>query len=171
MTELDEIYEELNILIDRELGITKPPLALDEKARLRALQEKAHKIGLEKVKQEAIEKEEKSREMKRRRGRGRYGEQRLAKKVGGVVVGRSKWIAGVQINCQQPPDVIAPINNPIFSFEVKYLKRVPKFLDKIMIQATRNCPAGLIPIGVVSDRENKVTCYIMSEKDFIDLHC
>lgn len=141
-----------------------------DKVCLRILQEKATQLAQEQMGQETIKKQERSQEMKRRRGRGRYGEQRLAKKVGGVVVGRSKWIAGIQINCQQPPDVIAPIDNPVFSFESKWLKNVPKMLDKVMIQAIKNAPQGLTPIGVIGDREQHIVYYIMCEKDWLNYH-
>ena len=112
-----------------------------------------------------------SREMKQRRGRGRYGEQRLAKKVGGIVVGRSKYIAfpsgkSVKIDCQRPCDVVTEM----FAFESKYLQSAPKQIKKWHSQALRNCPSGLIPVLVVGDREEREVYYIMSEHDFLDLH-
>ncbi len=107
---------------------------------------------------------------KHNRQRGRYGERRLAKKVGGVVVGRSKFIItpqgkGIKINCQRPPDVVTSV----FSFESKWLKKVPASISKIMTQAIINAPEGLIPVGVIGDREEHSVYYILMEKDFIDL--
>ncbi len=105
------------------------------------------------------------------RQRGRYGERRLAKKVGGVVVGRSKAVklpSGkyVQINCQRPPDVVTEI----FSFESKWLKSAPANIHKVMEQAIKNAPDGYIPVGVIGDRNQHTVFYIMMERDFIDLH-
>ena len=119
-------------------------------------------------------KQDKSREMKQRRGRGKYGEQRLAKKVGGKVVGRSKWIFFdtdygqhvIQINCQKPPDVVTMM----FSFESKWLKQVPANIRKVMTQAISNSPQGLIPIGVIGDREQREVYYILMEHDWLSLH-
>jgi hypothetical protein len=112
-----------------------------------------------------------SSENEKSRQRGRYGEQRLAKKVNGVVVGRSKAVklpSGkyVQINCQRPPDVVTEM----FSFESKWLKSAPVNIHKVMEQAIRNAPSGHIPIGVIGDREQHTVFYIMTEQDFLDLH-
>ena len=110
---------------------------------------------------------------KRARGRGRYGETRLAKKWGGVVCGRSKAIklpSGkfIQIDCQRPCDVID--GQGFFAFESKWLKSAPKMLEKVMLQAIRNCPSGLVPVGVIGDREARTVYYILTEKDMLDLH-
>ncbi len=105
------------------------------------------------------------------RGRGRYGEARLARKVNGVVCGRSKAVKlpsgkWLQINCQRPPDVVTDL----FSFESKWLKAVPVSLDKIMTQAVKNAPVGLVPVGVIGDRQAHTVYYIMNEHDWLDLH-
>lgn len=105
------------------------------------------------------------------RQRGRYGERRLAKKVNGVVVGRSKAVklpSGnyIQVNCQRPPDVITDV----FSFESKWLKNAPVGIHKVMTQSITNAPTGLIPVGVIGDREFGCVFYIMMENDFLDLH-
>lgn len=123
----------------------------------------------EKVKEAG--KADKSREMRQRRGRGRYGEQRLAKKVGGKVVGRSKYIVfdsgkSIQINCQKPPDVVTEM----FAFESKWLSHTPANIRKVIDQAIRNCPEGLIPVAVIGDRLERETYYIMTEKDWLELH-
>lgn len=111
------------------------------------------------------------REIKLRRWRGKYGERRLAKKVGGVVVGRSKFIRfdngdTIQINCQKPPDVVTPV----FSLESKWLKEAPKMLQRWMTQAVSNSPTGLIPVLVIGDRGQRTVYYIMNEGDFLELH-
>ena len=113
----------------------------------------------------------KTRRVKQAQWRGKNAERRLAKKVGGVVVGRSKAIkleSGkvVLINCQKPPDVVTDM----FAFESKSWKEIPKSVEKLMTQATANCPEGLIPVGVIYDRAGRLAYYIMNELDFIELH-
>lgn len=108
---------------------------------------------------------------RRSRGRGHYGEARLAKRVGGVVVGRSKAVRlpsgkWQSIDIQHPPDVVTEL----FSFESKWLVRVPTNISKVMIQAVRNAPEGLVPVGVIGDRGNRTVFYILMESDFLDLH-
>ncbi len=110
-------------------------------------------------------------EQARSRSRGRYGERRLAKKVNGVVCGRSKAVKlpngkFIQIDCRRPPDVVTEWA----SFESKWLKKVPVMLHKVMGQAIRNAPKNLIPIGVIGDREQRTVFYVMMEGDWIDLH-
>jgi len=105
------------------------------------------------------------------RARGRYGERRLAKKVYGVVVGRSKAVklpggGFIQVNCQMPPDVVTEM----FSFESKWLKQAPRNIANVMAQAVRNAPVGLVPVGVIGDRESREVFYILTEQDFLDLH-
>jgi len=112
---------------------------------------------------------ETQQERKQARWRGKHGERRLAKRVKGVVVGRSKAVklpSGkfVQVNPQQPPDVI----NEWASFEVKYVKSLPKWLTKIMTQAVRNAPDGYIPHGHIYGREEGNGFFIMCEGDFIE---
>lgn len=107
-------------------------------------------------------------ERKQARGRGKYGERRLAKLVKGEVVGRSKAVklpSGkfVQVNCQQPPDVV----NEWASFEVKYVKSLPKSLTKGMSQAIRNAPEGHIPHLSLASREGD-KLIVMREADFIE---
>lgn len=114
---------------------------------------------------------EKSLRVRQSRARGRYGESRLAKKVNGVVVGRSKAVVTpdgktIRINCQKPPDVVTSWA----SFESKYYTRIPKFLDKVMTQAINNAPKGLTPFGVIADRSDRVTYVVMTLKDFVELH-
>ena len=117
-----------------------------------------------------MDSEERSIQNKRSRGRGRYGERRLANKVNGIVVGRSKCVItpddkAIRINCQKPPDVVTSV----FSFESKWLLHVPKNITKVMTQASTNAPEGLIPVGVIGDREAHVVYYVLCEKDFLDL--
>ncbi|KKK75008.1 hypothetical protein LCGC14_2878060 [marine sediment metagenome] len=168
MNEIDSIYLQIDKLEDKKLF---QDLSEAEITELHALRAKVGKLESEEKGVAETIRYEKSLEMKRRRGRGRYGEQRLAKKVGGVVCGRSKAVklpSGkyIQINCQRPPDVVTEM----FSFESKWLKNPPKVIDKIMTQATTNAPQNLIPVGVVGDREQRTVFYIMSEKDWLDLH-
>lgn len=105
------------------------------------------------------------------RQNGKYGERRLAKKVGGVVVGRSKYIVlpsgkSVKVNCNKPPDVLTDL----FSFESKWLLRVPVNIRKVMTQAVSNAPDGFVPVGVIGDRTGREVYYVLMEKDFLDLH-
>lgn len=108
---------------------------------------------------------------RKNRQNGKYGERRLAKRVNGVVVGRSKAVklpdgSWLQVNCQRPPDVVTPI----FSFESKWLTRIPANIRKIMTQAVTNAPEGLTPVGVIGDRTGHEVYYVMMEKDFLELH-
>ena len=155
MNEIDKIYIKLNALIDRELGIEQPPLSLMEKTELRELQKRAHEIGVEKVRQEEAEKEEKSREMKRRRARGKYGERRLAKKVGGLVDGRP-----------YKDDV----RSSMFSYESKYVKEAPRWLQKVMSQAIRLSRQNTIPVACIRDRTSREGYFIIMEQDWVGLH-
>lgn len=114
---------------------------------------------------------EPNREVRARKQRGRYGEARLAKKVHGVVVGKSKVAklpSGkyVQLDVQHPPDVLTDM----FAFESKWLKNVPAMLDKVMTQAVRNAPEGFVPVGVIGDRLHSTIYYIFTEKDFLEMH-
>ena len=107
---------------------------------------------------------------KRAKWRGNNYERRVAKLVHGIVVGRSKAVKvndkWIQVNCQQPPDVV----NEWLSVECKYLKTLPVWLDKVMTQAIRNAPDGLIPAAFVGGREDNSRFVIMVERDFLDLH-
>ena len=103
------------------------------------------------------------------RWRGSNFERATAKKVHGVVVGRSKAVKVkdkyIQVNPQQPPDVV----NEWLSIECKYRKRLPQILLDPLSRAIRNAPEGLIPVVFAGDREgNRVI--IMTERDFLDLH-
>ena len=107
---------------------------------------------------------------KRAKWRGKNYERRIAKLIRGSVVGRSKAIKTgaryTQIDCQHPPDVV----NEWLSVECKYLKTLPAWLDKVMAQAVRNCPEGLVPVAWVGGREARSHYVIMTEEDFLDLH-
>ena len=112
----------------------------------------------------------KTSENKRARWRGSFFERRVAKFVHGVVVGRSKAVKVddryIQVNPQQPPDVV----NSWLSIECKYLKKLPVWLDKIMTQAVRNAPDGLVPVAWLGGREDNSRFVVMTERDFLDLH-
>ena len=108
---------------------------------------------------------------KHSRQRGHYGERRLADKVGGIVVGRSKFIitlngTPLKIDCQRPPDVVTSM----FAFESKWLKKAPASISKVMTQAITNAPDGLIPVGVIGDRTEHTIYYILTEKSWLELH-
>ena len=108
-------------------------------------------------------------ERKRARWRGSNFERRIAKKVHGVVVGRSKAVKvndkWIQTNCQQPPDVVTEC----FSFECKYMKGLPKSELRAMSQAIRNAPEGLTPVSVRGDRDGNCI-YSMTEADWLAWH-
>lgn len=105
--------------------------------------------------------------------RGYYGESRIAKKVKGKIVGRSKAIllpSGkvIEIDHQHPPDSI----NSLFAFESKYRRHFPKAISEAMLQAETNaslCKPELIPVLVVKDPYRKVYYYCLRERDFCDL--
>jgi hypothetical protein len=114
-----------------------------------------------------------SSEVQKARKRGAWAESRLAKKWGGVRCGKSKAVrlpSGqyIELDVQHPCDVIC--GKGFFAFESKWLKSAPKSLDKIMTQAIKNCPTGMIPVGVIGDRDARAVYYVMTENDFIDLH-
>ena len=103
------------------------------------------------------------------RQRGSNFERRVAKLIHGVVVGRSKAVKVnekyIQVNPQQPPDVV----NEWLSVECKYIKHLPKSVLKWITQAVRNSPTGQTPAVFAGDRDgNRVV--IMTERDFLDLH-
>jgi len=97
--------------------------------------------------------------------RGRNYEYRVAKKIKGVVVGRSKAVkVGDKyrdVNPSKPPDVI----NSWLSVECKHLKTLPVWLEKVMAQAVTNAPEGLTPVAWVGDKESNYV--IMREEDFM----
>lgn len=106
------------------------------------------------------------------KSRGYYGEARIAKLLGGKVVGRSKAIkldSGkvIEIDHRHPPDVVTDL----FSVESKYRKAFPKKISDYMLQTYTDCPKGqgLIPLAVVKDPHRKTYYYILEEKDFVDL--
>lgn len=160
----DKIWEMLT-------GLAQGWLSEQEKITLAGYREELARILEQERLEREAEKQEKSREMKQRRGRGKYGERRLAKVVGGTVVGRSKSIItgtgkAIKIDCQKPPDVVTDL----FSFESKWLKEVPANIRKVMTQAVGNAPPNLIPVGVIGDRQQRTVYYILMEKDWLDLH-
>lgn len=103
--------------------------------------------------------------------KGYYGEARLARKVKGKIVGRSKAVildSGkvIKINHEAPIDVVTDM----FGFESKWRLKCPKKLSDYFAQAATNCPEGLIPVAVIRDKDYKRIYYIMEEKDWLDLH-
>ena len=114
--------------------------------------------------------EEVSHRVKRARQRGTNAERACAKATGGVVVGRSKAVKlgdkYVQVNCQQPPDVLSP---PFFSFEVKNTP-IPKKISKAMSQSIQNAPQGFTPEVWWYDRDTGETYVITIKPHWLDLH-
>ena len=104
------------------------------------------------------------------RWRGKNLERTIADKVHGVVCGRSKAVKverkWIQINPQQPPDVI----NEWASFECKSRKSVPKLIKDGMTQSIRNAPEGLIPYLILYDRGDRNYYVVQMLHDFLDLH-
>ena len=109
-------------------------------------------------------------ERKRARQRGRNLERAVAKKVNGVVCGRSKAVnvngKWIQINPQQPPDVV----NEWASFECKSRKDLPKWFKKGMGQAIHNAPDGFPSFMVIYDREERCYYEVSRFEQFLDLH-
>ncbi len=106
--------------------------------------------------------------------RGYYGESRIAKLLKGKVVGRSKAILldngkTIKIDHGHPCDVVTDL----FAVESKYRRDgivCSKGLSEAMQQAETNAPTGLIPLLVIKDSFRRKYLYVLSEKDFIDLH-
>ena len=109
------------------------------------------------------------------KSRGYYGEARIAKKVNGVIVGRSKFIEVqgkvIKIDHQHPVDVVTPV----FGFESKYIRGsvvCSKGLSDAMLQAETNaylCEPKLTPVCAIKDAFRKQYYYVTREQDFIDL--
>lgn len=112
----------------------------------------------------------KTRRVKRAQRRGKNCERQCAKDTDGVVAGRSKAVKVgdryVQVNCQQPPDVLAP---PFFSFECKNTK-FPKSVAKAVSQAIANAPEGFAGYVYWYDKESRVTYIITTRRNFLDMH-
>lgn len=109
-------------------------------------------------------------ENQRARYRGRSYEYRVAKKIDGKVVGRSKAIIvkdkAIPIDPNHPPDVVSDW----ISVECKYYSEIPVWLKDVMLQSVTNCPEGLIPIAWIGDRTNHNHYVIIREQDWLDLH-
>jgi hypothetical protein len=105
---------------------------------------------------------------RRNRWRSYNYERRVAKLIGGVVVGRSKAIktkhGWIEIGHQHPPDVVSDT----FSVECKYHKELPKGITQPLVQAIRDAPTGLMPVVFMGSREGS-RVVILSEKDFLML--
>lgn len=104
------------------------------------------------------------------KSRGYYGESRIAKLLGGKVVGRSKAIIlesgqAIQIDQEHPVDIVTSL----FGVESKYRRAFPKKISDYMLQAETNCPKGLIPLAVIKDPFRKRYYYILDERDFVSL--
>ena len=104
------------------------------------------------------------------RWRGSNFERAIAKKVHGVVCGRSKAVKVndkyIQVNPQQPPDVV----NEWASFECKSKKSLPKWFRDAMIQAIRNAPDGHLGYLVIYDRGERCTYITQRFDDWLDQH-
>lgn len=110
-------------------------------------------------------------EQQKARYRGKNAEYRLAKLLGGIVIGRSKAIIlssgkSIKINPQHPCDVID--GKGFGAYECKWYKSLPKFITKVMTQAVTNCPDGCVPFASLCDRTTHDKYIVMREQDFID---
>ena len=109
-------------------------------------------------------------DQKRARWRGKNLEYSVAKDVKGEVVGRSKSVKVgdkfIQVNPQQPPDVV----NEWASFECKSRKSLPKWFRKGMSQAIHNAPDGFPSYMVVYDREDRAKYVIERFDQWLDWH-
>ena len=109
------------------------------------------------------------RRNKRNRWRSYNFERRVAKLLGGVIVGRSKAIpvggGYVQITHQHPPDVVTLR----LSVECKYFAELPKGITEPLAQAVDNAPEGLMPVVFMGDRGQRNRVVILRESDFMKL--
>ncbi len=113
------------------------------------------KLWAEEQNEKNYQKELKSKEMRNRRRRGKYGEKKIMKQMGGRADGRVGKKDGVK---------------GMFSFEIKWVKKTPKYLDKIMDEAQRHCPKDKIAVGVVHNTENRREFYIVEKDAWLELH-
>lgn len=104
------------------------------------------------------------------RARGRYGQDRLAKKVGGVNVGLQKMVKVGEELVEIPKDKFPDVVTTMFAFECKHEAAIPKYLTDRVDQAVRNTPDGLVPVAVIRDKSRNDYYYIMRERDWLDLH-
>ena len=166
-TEKEKLIAIIDKLSERSLWVELTP---DEKSRLDLAQSHLHGILLKEADAEIVVENEEKRKRKNARGRGKQTEYRCAKDMGGVVVGRSKAVRVggeyVQVNCQQPPDVLAP---PFFSFECKN-RKFPKSVSKAMSQATANAPEGWDAYVWWYDKDSEVTYIITTRPVFLGQH-
>jgi len=109
-----------------------------------------------------------SAERKQAKARGKQTEYACAKAMHGTVVGRSKAVkvgdTYVSVNCQRPPDVVAPGG---FSFECKNTK-FPKGVAAAAAQAERNAPAAHDGIVWWFDADTGTTYIVMTKAVFLD---
>ncbi len=152
MSTLEEIYDLIDKLESKRLF---QDLSGAEHGELLRLNREARILSDKDKEITEIEKQEKSREMKNRRRRGKYGEKRIAKQVGGRVDGR----AGKK-----------DVRKGMFYFEVKWVRRSPKYLDHLMDEARRHTPSDSIPVGVIHNTETQREYYVQEKEDFLDLH-
>ncbi len=125
---------------------------------------------MRKVRQEAVQSMTASVQQ-RARFRGSNYERRIAKKAGGVVVGRSKAVKVgdkyIEVDPQHPPDVLSPF----LAIECKHFKDLPVWLTEIMNQAVTNADrTNRIPVAWLGDARCKNNYVIIRESDWIDLH-
>lgn len=152
MDRKEELHREIQYLTDVQLFAG---LKVGEAHNLEQLMAEYRSILEEERKAKALFKKEKSRDMKNRGRRGRYGEKRVAKQIGGRVDGR----AGKK-----------DVRKGMFYFEVKSLKKTPKFNDKVFIEACRHCPTGQIAVAVIRNTTDRTAKVIMDWEDFVELH-
>ena len=160
-----EIEEALDHLSDLSLwGLT------EEQAREQKRLEDELKLieGYEALAEKAKVKET-SQRVKKAQQRGRNAEYQCAKDTHGVRVGRSKAVKVgdkyIQVNCQQPPEVLAAF----FSFECKNTK-LAKSVVKAVSQSIRNAPEGFSPDVWWYNPEDGVTYIFTTRPILLDEH-
>lgn len=164
--------EELEARIDyyKNIELFGVGLTTEEEADLHKAEVEYSIVLAYKQKEKEAEAKVVTRRVKQAQWRGKNCERQCAKDTDGVVVGRSKAVKVgdryVQVNCQQPPDVLAP---PFFSFECKNTK-FPKSVAKAMSQANHNAPDSFIGYVYWYDRESRCTYIITTLRNFQDVN-
>lgn len=170
--------EELEARIDyyKNIELFGVGLTTEEEADLHKAEVEYSIVLAYKQKEKEADAKVVTRRVKQAQWRGKNCERQCAKDTDGVVVGRSKGVQlkednlghflWVQVNCQQPPDVLAP---PFFSFECKNTK-FPKSVAKAVSQAIANAPEGFVGYVYWYDSESRCTYIITTRKNFLDMH-
>ena len=161
------LVNEINRLADLDI---KGRLSGDEAVNFHSYASELDNILRQEKNEAKDKKQEVTRRVKKAIKSGKNLEYRVSKKLGGVVVGKSKAVKVdgkfIQIDLNRPPDVVTPL----FSCECKAMKSVPKKLKNACNQSYRNCPTGLTPITVLYGKDDQDYYWVIKSPHFEELY-